>query len=691
MYCEDKTATQLNLELKDYFTAPKFELSRAIMDIGNATTTSQLSDICLDYTIISTEQKYSIIDNSSIREPLQKDMMYPYLEVSDVTIQYDYNYTVSSYVSERIQEISQLSSEYNKLCIRAETGTGKTTAFIKELTKIRPEARIALVFPLVSIVDQLEASYPNTVCLSSKSLPEAHSKAKMARIVIATYDQFVKYSSTNYDFIVIDEFHNMSSSISYRSKTIRSLIRIIDNSNAKIIGLTGTPNLLIPVLGFKLVNITVINQEPVKVIQRLTNLEPHTIIMNHHKSVKGKAIYRCNNIDTLNIIAEELKSIYGYNDKQVVVFTSSYKTKKSIEYELLISQEHFTEELLVLLTTSLIDEGVNIKQQGFTDIVFIDNNKSPAPEPIKQFFARFRDHDNNRKNFVYRGYKKEQTSIYQDPTREFMDTLTLLESNIYTSQETYNHIFSISNYFDSYGINQYYLAHRISQNYYGKLTVGEFNRLCAMNYNLVLEEDTEFVMKEVDKTLKKLTTKELNDTLYGIWINNFDMLKYVIHTTTQDQTLKSSIEHYPVDVVQDIADFIVFHRKKLESLLSAYYIIESLGFEPNKYIVNRKRLYSPNKVHKSIRTLNTLKLIKNPVTEEDHSSKARVENFIKKMMELNSFTSTDIKREQRKVHEIGDVSVEDMLMLLRFFGEIKKHGKTQRFVWGEKNHLFFYI
>ena len=434
-----------------------------------------------------------------------------------------------------------------------------------------------------------------------------------------------------------------------------------------------------------------INQEPVKVIQRLTNLEPHTIIMNHHKSVKGKAIYRCNNIDTLNIIAEELKSIYGYNDEQVVVFTSSYKTKKSIEYEQLICQEHFTEELLVLLTTSLIDEGVNIKQKGFTDIVFIDNNKSPAPEPIKQFFARFRDHDNNRKNFVYRGYKKEQTSIYQDPTREFMDTLTLLESNIYTSQETYNHIFSISNYFDSYGINQYYLAHRISQNYYGKLTVGEFNRLCAMNYNLLLEEDTEFVMEEVDKTLKKLTTKELNDTLYDIWINNFDMLKYVIHTTTQDQTLKSSIEHYPVDVVQDIADFIVFHRKKFESLLSAYYIIESLGFEPNKYIVNRKRLYSPNKVHKSIRILNTLKLIKNPVTEEDHSSKARVENFIKKMMELNSFTSTDIKREQRKVHEIGDVSVEDMLMLLRFFGEIKKHGKTQRFVWGEKNHLFFYI
>jgi superfamily II DNA/RNA helicase len=176
---------------------------------------------------------------------------------------------IKDYVSEKIESILDTANINKKIIASAETGTGKTTAFVKEFHKHRPSKRLIILATLTAIVDQIKAENDTVISLTGKSSPSDHTKAKTASLVVANYEQGYKH----------------------------------------------------------------------------------------------------------------------------------------------LSEGAFNKKKRLALTTSIIDEGLSIEQEGFTDVVFIETEYNRMAESLKQLYARFRNIDPNRKNYFYYRETTIQTII----------------------------------------------------------------------------------------------------------------------------------------------------------------------------------------------------------------------------------------------------------------------------------------
>src|SRR5690606_1354751 len=128
------------------------------------------------------------------------------------------------------------------------------------------------------------------------------------------------------------------------------------------------------------------------------NNRPYDIGLSHLSQVKGKTLIRLNDIKGIEILKKQLIATKQYKPSEILILYSKEQIKNSDDYKQLAEKRCFKDKIKLVLTTSLIDEGLSIEQEGFTDVVFIETSYAPRPEPIKQFFARFRNENNERKN-----------------------------------------------------------------------------------------------------------------------------------------------------------------------------------------------------------------------------------------------------------------------------------------------------
>ena len=289
-------------------------------------------------------------------------------------------------------------------------------------TKYRPNKRLLLLAPLTAIVEQTKAKFKDVVALTGKSISEEHTKAKTANIVIATYEQGYKHlrDTNTFDYVAIDEVHNLITANSYKSESIKNITSILDSY--KIIGLTGTPNPLFYSIGYKLVSVKKEYQQKVDVNFIVDNRNPLKIALQHLLKVKGKCIIRINSRKIANDLKTEVIKLKKYIKSEILILNSDSHIKNGKEFQHLITHSKFNDAIKLVITTSIIDEGLSIKQSGFTDAVFIETDYKPMPESVKQFFARFRNADQNRKNYFYYKETKDQTLRSWNPYHAFSET-----------------------------------------------------------------------------------------------------------------------------------------------------------------------------------------------------------------------------------------------------------------------------
>src|SRR5699024_6206872 len=111
-----------------------------------------------------------------------------------------------------------------------------------------------------------------------------------------------------------------------------------------------------------------------------------------------------------------------YQADEIVILYSTKDIKNGKDYNYLADEERFTDNTKLVLATAIIDEGINIRQDDFTDAVFIETSYTPRPEAIKQFFARFRSITPQRKNYLYLREKNDQTATKYTPLKYFNPT-----------------------------------------------------------------------------------------------------------------------------------------------------------------------------------------------------------------------------------------------------------------------------
>lgn len=654
--------------------------------------------VCYTLQHLPYKAKINFIKENCL-DPAEQPMFFKYLKIRDHSIYYDETIFIENYVGDEFERIIDLSDKHGKIIIGADTGLGKTTAFLQFFKSIRPGKRCLILMPLTTIVDQSKYDHKDIIALTGRSNVSDHRNARSYPIVVATYEQGAKHlmSGNRFDYIVIDEAHQLLFQNSYKKDVIRDLTPYLEGCN--IIGLTGTPNNIFRQIGYKLIKVEKRGQLPVTVIQIINNRSSFKIIMQHVYSidrVKGKAIFRLNNKNVLKEIKEELISQGLYSQEEVLILSSEKHIKEGTEFHTLIHARKFNDFIKVVLTTSIIDEGINIYQEGFTDVVFIETEYNPRPEHLKQFLARFRNIDSNRKNFHYIKAKKDQAIKNWDELRDYkqhyndLSLNTIHSKNVSDNNSTWRDLASENSYYyKDLSINVYYLAYKVTEQYFSLLNVEEFNYYLGINYNIHIFTNNEYSPLAVDtSTLKEKKEKKVA-TIIKLWKNNFGEVCIVISRLTNNKFLKENIEDNGEPIGNTIYNEVFKNLSIFEKLIINHLEFVTLGIMyPNSFLISGSKLTPLQTVKKQLKLLHTLQVINNPITQMDRRNREKILAFLDNVEKLKSFTAADLYKlwRKQKVSNYSSYKKGLLVDLVKLFFDLKLDKRTNIYTinFGEK-------
>lgn len=597
---------------------------------------------CYDLQTLEPQQKKKFIKETCKRPELEKYFT-AYLGAVDLKINYDKELTINKYVAEVLPEVIDYTNKNKKVIMRAETGKGKTTAIAREFHKYQPNARVLVLEPLTVIIEQNKKEYADrAIFLDGNSVKDKSIRdaADYESLVFATYEQGLRLlkSGSRFDYIIIDEVHQLLTANSFKTDVISELTGLF--YDAYLIGLTGTPTNIFKTLGYKIINVDVKKPEPVNVEVRYSNSDPYVIALNHLRNVKDKTLLRLNDIKGLETLKKQLVINGLYKKSEILVLHSTKEVKQSKDFELLAHGRCFDEKIKLVLTTSLIDEGLSINQANFSDVVFIETSYLPRPEPIKQFFARFRNKDNKRKNYLYLRKKIDQTPSRYKPDFVFKEMFKGLkdDSDSFEADEvltSYNAVFSNDRFYYVDGeINPYYLAYYVTDIFFSTLNSSQFLEYLKTNYNLLGRINTDFDFDKKIMSLNKSERKKIKQLIAFYWINNYDEVLQVLALHTQSKKLKNELIIKQMFIKPALQDFVVNQIKDFENLFNKYNKLFSLGVEnPNEVLIKSEigkeiTLNSDLKYKEHLMLLQLEKTVNEPQNAADRRTAMKLSNIV---------------------------------------------------------------
>ncbi len=685
-----------SLNYKDKVTTPK-ELKTLTSGLKQAlqqATPNEVDKIifkhCFNLQHATNEVKKQFIVDNCINPEYEKYFI-EYLKLADYKIKYDEKFIIEKYVSEVLPEILDYTDKHNKVVLRAETGKEKTTAFVRDFHKHRPNSRLLILAPLTIITEQNEKDYKGKgkVFLTGKSDITEHIKALEADTVFATYEQGIKLLEANtFDYIVIDEIHQLITANSFKRDVIADLTPLLNGS--MVIGLTGTTTQIFNKIGYKLIDADVKNPIRTNIEVRYSNIKAFDIVINHvSKKPKGKVLIRLNEIATIKELTRHLVKTKLYNKSEILFLHSTKEIKNSKEYKKLAHEREFYDNYKLIFTTSLIDEGLSIEQNGFSDVVFIETNYNPRPEPVKQFFARFRNVDPERKNYLYLRTKNNQQATRFDPETMFDNDLLTLEKETANNEAkevltTYNNLFSNNNfYYNNATVNPYYLAYAVTEVLFGYFNTTQFLEYLESNYNLSFTINREFEVVKKKASFGSYT-KELKQQIAKLWIEANEQILQVLHYHTQNPRIRKATHPTQTRIEPDVLEFATSNIKHFEQLFNRTNELISLGVENpvNDLIKDNGEtitLQSNDYYRKAILFYRIEKTLNEPITIADKKTAGQFLSFAQWCLKKSTFS---YKQMIQQLKEIGVMNYrafnEQMLLeILKYFElEAKRNRKT---------------
>lgn len=660
-------------------------INAAIVRLNNDNLGSQdIFDLCNPLSSLSVPEKYDFISKLQVSDLVMNHVL-EYLQIVDLKIKYDYEIKINHYLSEKISEIMEYVDANSMVCIAAGTGYGKTRALIEHF-KSKKNSKTIFLVPLQSIATQTSEDY-TVPYLTGDSSAIIHSRVKKSNIFVATYEQGVKHiTSSDFDYIIIDEFHNIYTSNNYR-EILTPLAYLINISNSKVIGLTGTPNNVIKDLGYKIIKCEKKNQIKREVIERFTNRNAHFIAIDHIKKHGGKSLIRINNKGVLDSIKAELVEELNYDESEILTLFSAKNIKESDGYKSLIEEGTFPKNISLVLTTGVIDEGVNIMDKDFDSVVFIEANVlNPRPEAMTQFFNRVRSHDIPTKYYFYRRYSLKHKYVYLNERNHFQDTILTLKSwkNQFVDYSTYIDVFNNDKYFLSDNtVNKPYVAYNT--------TLSSFERFSPYmleeylnNYNLILKRDNDYKLIIGDKSFKSKMDKETRQEIKHLWVNHIETVFSVLKYEANNPAIKNALQNTDYDWKKEVEDDVLNHIKVFERYFNYYERLLPLVDDPNEHIVNKNSLATYQKLNNLLYLLETMAIIKQPKSDADKANKEQIMSLINGLINKGSFTRDDIKSSLNGLNLINQPSYEVMEQILRKFCRMTYNKKTKTYKVKEK-------
>lgn len=290
--------------------------------------------------------------------------------------------------------------------IEAPTGSGKSTLMLDYLAKQGP---VLMLVPVVLQIRQLQVIYKDRadlVVLSGSDNANAKDKADRmkdiaGKSIVATYDllpQILNVVDSKKYTLVVDEVHKVYAAGSYRDEALNPVLASLLSKNFKqvvVCTATYTPMMgklagIVPDSWFKVFPAEP-RQRSLEVIRYTQYSTYHWLkhVMSRLESMKAKGcrklvFVRLNSTKRMEQAAEYLEQ-----EKYKVLIVSRGTAGKAAVKQTL-EQERLLEKYDVVLTTSIMDEAINLQNetQEVDSVHIVD--PVAHPEELVQFLGRLR-------------------------------------------------------------------------------------------------------------------------------------------------------------------------------------------------------------------------------------------------------------------------------------------------------------
>ena len=306
---------------------------------------------------------------------------------------------------------STVSVAKNKMTlIQAGTGVGKTTVVTEKF--LAEFDAVVMLVPSVLKVTELEEAYKKQLSgtryhfFYDKHVPsETTFTQGRKHMVVCTYEKLDKVKEClpkEFDgkiLLVVDECHKLYSAGSYRDEALNSLLYAIQNKKfPTVVFLTATfTEHCWNTLGIPLDYIykvysqnSLVRNIEVKVIEKGDQYSFIHLVMDRINAMKkeskhGKVLIRLNNRKKCEMIAALFEKMF-----QLKVLVVHSKNKHDEAVRAMFHQQEIPKDIDVVLSTSIMDEAINLNNiQDEIDSVFV-LGKDAHPEELVQFLGRLR-------------------------------------------------------------------------------------------------------------------------------------------------------------------------------------------------------------------------------------------------------------------------------------------------------------
>ena len=326
--------------------------------------------------------------------------------------EFDVVYDVDKYLSEANNMIKKELKKHQHLLLNANTGLGKTYAVVDFVTKNNIDDYVFFLVPTRSIAEQVSKDYPvfrlfydnDTQLPASRFIVSTYHKVyHLQRAVEAETEQRCLLNEFPPTYmVVIDEVHEIMSKRKLLSVKARNIELFLKNADRSILMSANTDyvyraykdkNMFNKYICVNRRNIEY-NADNLNIYRISSKTKKQTqVVINLIKdklSKYDKVLFYEDNINNLNEYAEELNKLNIEN----VVINSRNKSDEEVEadYKNIIENSHLLKK--VVFTTSLVNAGINIKDDNVCLIAKQDRNSFDVLK-LEQFLARVRTTKND--------------------------------------------------------------------------------------------------------------------------------------------------------------------------------------------------------------------------------------------------------------------------------------------------------
>ena len=334
----------------------------------------------------------------------------PPIDESDLKTAFKDVYVDKQLKQEQLMDI--IKDGHKNVLLNSPTGSGKTTATVNALKRYLDTHENAVAYismPSKALAEQTASNHNLGRAfvgrMNIQNVIHQNLAQTKTNLFVGTYNKTKDVVRNLHPegkeiILVVDEIHKIVSDYGFRAQPINDMMTVAAEDNVKLIGLSGTPEILDYSEFDAIYN--VVQQNATKpyskidfaVYQDAKSFESETTALIFNEAKKGnKVLAFVNNKKAIENIKKVLTK------QKIKVGTITSKTAREAEddptYKYLVKNERFPNGTQVILTTTAIADGVNILLEDSNYVCLISPHYSLSKlfdlATIKQAVNRFRN------------------------------------------------------------------------------------------------------------------------------------------------------------------------------------------------------------------------------------------------------------------------------------------------------------